>query len=204
MVEYKHSTMGCFCFKGKTVSRNSMKEKSLDPAPRSESVKTDPNTLIKLNKVFCQVHEPSLTLVPKYHSFLLFTNTDISQRTDLQRSIFSDMPRRDPILPVDTRENKGKVVVSLGFDQADRLAENLHSAFETLAKRGVKDLLVVFERNSIREGDLFIGTNVQDFAAEFAQFCMAQEDLLRADIASDYPNLPQEIRLEACRRSNVG
>ena len=198
MERYKQSTMGCLSPKPQRPSKDL---KPLAPAPRPASSPIDPLSLIKLSKVFCQVHEPNTALVPNYHTFLLFTNTDLSQRTDLQRSIFFEMAR-DPILPVDIREKQDRVVVSLGLDQADRLGANLHSAFETLAKRVVKDLLVVFERESIREGDLFVGSNVQDFAAEFVEFCRGQQDLLKADIATDCPHLSQMIRLEACRHSN--
>ncbi len=194
--------MGCWFGKSKRASRGPVQLKPLTPVPRPASSPTNPNTLIKLSKVFCQVHDPNIALVPKYRTFLLFTNTDLTQRTDLQRNIFIDIGR-EPILPVDIREKEGRVVMSLGLDQPDRLGENLHSALETLAKRVVGDLLVVFERASIREGDLFVGTNVQDFAAEFVQFCMAREGLLKADIATDYPNLSQVIRLEACKHSNA-
>ena len=97
--------MGCFSSKR---SRKKAKP-SLAPTP-TPTIKA--HSLLKLGLAFCQVHHPDPLLVPKYRTFLLFSNTDLRQITDMQRAIFFDLDR-NPTPPVDIRENDNKKVISL-------------------------------------------------------------------------------------------
>lgn len=188
--------MGCGCPAQKSTKSPQVKV-SLPPEPG-----INPLSLLKLGLVFCQVHPLNPELVPKYRTFLLFSNTDLRQRTVLQQDIFFEM-NRNPTFPVDIRENDSKKVISLCLESATELRENLHLALDMLAQKRSGNVLVVFEKSSLGEGSLFEGSNVECFSEEFVKFCMAQREMVKVDIATDYPDLPPKLRLEACRHSNT-
>lgn len=191
--------MGCGCFGEEKPGDSPIKASTSSVVSAQKSAAIDPEALLKLGSVLCNVRLPSAGLVSEYQTFLVIADKDLHQRTDLQRAIVIN-PGRDPICPVDIRTADKKKVISLCVLAASELKDNLHLAFDALASGSEGNVLVVFEQNSLGEDNLFAGENVTFFAEEFVQFCLILREQLRVDIATDCPGLPLVLRKEACRR----
>lgn len=193
---YNPIAMGCGCFSSDESARTPFPTS----VPSSKLPAIDPESLLRLGPVFCQVHNPRPDLASKYQSFLLISDRDLHQRTDLQRSVYIHQAR-EPICPIDIREKEENVVISLCLENAAELRQTLHAAFETMGRRVKGNALVEFMRNSLGEESLFESENVLFFAEEFVLFCLHLKQKSRFDIVTDCANLSRMLRLEACKHS---
>jgi len=186
--------MGCGCFGTDNSAHSHVPASTSFPNPPA----IDPETLLKLGLVFCQIHTSIPKLDPKYHSFLLISDRDLHPRTELQHLIFTGQVR-EPIYPIDIREKEEKVVISMCLVNAAELRENLHLAFESLGSNVKGSAIVEFMQNSLGEESLFEGENALFFAEEFAKFCLQIKLKSKIDIVTDFPNLSKMLRLEVCK-----